>query len=108
MRMTDESPGDNLTFEQALVELERIVHELEDGQVGLEESLARYEKGVGLLKRCYGQLRTAEQRILQLTGVDDEGLPMSQPFAHTATAEAEKNDGKKRRKKTDGQGDIPF
>jgi exodeoxyribonuclease VII small subunit len=108
MRMTDESPPDNLTFEQALAELERIVHELEDGEVGLEESLARYEQGVGLLKRCYGQLRAAEQRILQLTGMDDQGQPISQPFAHTATAEVEKKAAPRRSKKNDGQQDIPF
>jgi len=105
--MTDDPTDDNLTFEQALGELERIVHELEDGEVDLEESLARYEKGVGLLKRCYGQLRQAEQRIVQLTGVDEEGRPMVQPFAHTATAETEKK-GEKRRKKNDGQADVPF
>jgi exodeoxyribonuclease VII small subunit len=107
MLMTDPLPGDNLTFEQALAELERIVHELEDGQTGLEEALARYETGVGLLKRCYGQLRQAEQRIMQLTGVDEEGQPVAQPFAHTATAEAEKK-GEKRRRKDEGQGLIPF
>jgi exodeoxyribonuclease VII small subunit len=82
------SPQDPLTFEQALAELDRIVRDLEDGQIGLEESLARYEQGVGLLKRCYGQLREAEQRILLLTGVDEEGQPVLQPFQHTATAEA--------------------
>jgi exodeoxyribonuclease VII small subunit len=76
-----------LTFEQALAELDRIVHDLEDGQFGLEESLARYEQGVGLLKRCYTQLREAEQRILLLTGVDEEGQPILQPFPH-APAEA--------------------
>jgi exodeoxyribonuclease VII small subunit len=79
---------DPLTFEQALAELDRVVRDLEDGQIGLEESLARYEQGVGLLKRCYGQLREAEQRILQLTGVDEEGQPLLQPFQHTATPEA--------------------
>ena len=62
---------DELTFEQALEALEKIVRELEDGQTGLEESLQRYEMGVALLKRCYGQLCEAEQRILQLTGVDE-------------------------------------
>jgi exodeoxyribonuclease VII small subunit len=82
------SPQDNpQTFEQALAELDRIVHDLEDGQIGLEESLARYEQGVGLLKRCYTQLREAEQRILLLTGVDEEGQPLLQPFQHSATAE---------------------
>jgi exodeoxyribonuclease VII small subunit len=96
--MTD-SPPDNLTFEQALAELEQIVRELEDGQTGLEEALARYERGVGLLKRCYGQLAQAEQRILLLTGQDDEGRPLTQPFEHTATAEPA--DAKRRRKKPD-------
>ena len=64
-----ESLLDTLTFEQALAEIERLVRELEEGQTGLEESLARYERGVGLLKRCYSQLQQAEQRILLLTGV---------------------------------------
>ncbi|HEV3263112.1 MAG TPA: exodeoxyribonuclease VII small subunit [Gemmataceae bacterium] len=88
-------PPDNLTFEQALAELERIVRELEDGNTGLEESLARYELGVGLLKRCYGQLCQAEQRILLLTGVDEDGRPITHPFEHAATAEARKARGKK-------------
>jgi len=92
--MTD-SPLDNLTFEQALAELERIVGELEDGNTGLEESLARYERGVGLLKLCYGQLCEAEQRILTVTGVDEEGRPITHPFGHAATAEAKKGRPKK-------------
>jgi len=106
--MAVDSPSDNLTFEQALAELERIVHELEDGSIGLEESLARYEKGVGLLKRCYAQLRSAEQKIVQLTGVDDEGQPVSVPFAHAATADGEKGDAKKRRKRSEEEPGLPF
>ena len=82
----NEAAKDSLTFEQALAELDRIVRELEDGQTGLEESLARYEKGISLLKRCYGQLRQAEQRIQLLTGADEEGRPILQPFEHAATA----------------------
>src|SRR5436309_13175322 len=92
---------DDLTFEQALEALEKIVRELEDGQTGLEESLQRYEMGVRLLKRCYGQLCQAEQRILQLTGVDEEGKPIVQLFQHAATAESEKTDPKPRRQKSD-------
>jgi exodeoxyribonuclease VII small subunit len=71
---------DNLTFESALAELEKIVRELEDGQVGLEESLAHYEKGVTLLRRCYSQLQRAEQRILLLKGLDGENQPVTEPF----------------------------
>ena len=80
-----DSPSNNLTFEQALAELEQIVRELEDGQVGLEESLSRYEVGVRLLKRCYHQLSQAEQRILRVTGVDEDGSPLTAEFDHTAT-----------------------
>jgi len=90
------SPNENLTFEQALAELERLVRELEDGQIGLEDALNRYELGIGLLKRCYTQLRRAEQRILLLSGVDAEGRPVSQPFEHSASADAGKMENKKR------------
>src|SRR5215468_173831 len=76
---------DGLRFEDALAELEQVVHDLEDGQVGLEDSLARYERGVGLIKACYAQLRDAEQRILLVTGTDEEGKPVLQPFQHAAT-----------------------
>ncbi len=77
---------DNLTFEQSLLELERVVRELEDGRLGLDEALARYEQGVGLIKRCHGKLRQAEQRILLLTGTDENGTPLLQPFKHESTA----------------------
>jgi exodeoxyribonuclease VII small subunit len=81
-----ETMSDDLSFEEALVALGQTVSDLEEGQLGLEEALARYEQGVGLIKRCYAQLRSAEQRILQLTGQDDEGRPILQPFKHEATA----------------------
>ena len=76
-----------LTFEQALAELDRIVRELEDGKTGLEDSLARYEQGVALLKQCYGQLRRVEHRIHELTGVDEQGNPLTKPFDHAASVE---------------------
>jgi len=90
-----EPPCDAPTFEQALADLERIVRELEDGKIGLEESLARYEQGVALLKRCYGQLRQVEQKIVELTGVDGEGNPLTRPFDHSASIDSA-NDTKKR------------
>lgn len=74
-----------LSFEKALAELEGAVRQLEDGQLGLEESLACYERGVGLIQHCFAQLRQAEQRILVLTGVSEEGEPILQPFQHEAT-----------------------
>jgi exodeoxyribonuclease VII small subunit len=88
------SPAEPASFEEALAELETILHQLEDGATGLEDALGRYERGVALLKRCYGQLRGAEQRILLLTGVDEDGRATTQPFEHTASVEG---DGKRRR-----------
>jgi exodeoxyribonuclease VII small subunit len=81
-----EPPPDNLTFEESLAELDRLVREMEDGRLGLEQALARYEQGVGLLRRCQQQLAQAEQRILLVTGADGDGRPVLQPFAHEATA----------------------
>src|SRR5262249_11212663 len=81
---TPPPPPGEMSFEQALAELESVVRALEDGNLALEESLARYELGVSLLKRCYGQLRQGERPIPLLTGADGEGRPVTQPFEHSA------------------------
>ena len=73
------------SFESALAEVEQIVRALEDGATSLEESLARYERGVALLKVCYGHLRAAESRILLLAGLDGDGKPLLKPFDHIAS-----------------------
>jgi exodeoxyribonuclease VII small subunit len=99
--MTD-SPTASLTFEQALAELEGIVRELEDGQTSLEQALGRYEQGVGLLKHCYAQLQQAEQRILLLTGQDEQGQPITRLFEHAATLAPAGPVAKRRRKQSEG------
>ena len=83
------------TFEQALAALERIVHDLEEGRLGLAESLAKYEEGIKLLKNCYTQLEQAERRIELLTGVDAAGNPVTQPFDDQSTL-ARQDEGKPR------------
>jgi exodeoxyribonuclease VII small subunit len=93
-------PAENLTFEQALAELERIVRDLEDGQTDLEQALCRYEQGVGLLKSCYAQLQQAEQRITLLTGLDEDGQPVTRPFEHAATLQAVRPEARRRRKQS--------
>ena len=85
-------------FEDSITELERILRALEDGTTTLEESLTKYERGVFLIKTCYGQLATAEDRITQLMGLDDAGKPQFKPFAHTSATEAEP---KRRTRKAD-------
>jgi len=54
-------------FEEALSELERILHEMESGTVPLEESLVKYERGNYLIAFCRGVLGTAEKQIELLT-----------------------------------------
>ena len=87
-------PEGNRSFEEALAELERVVRDLEDGELGLDEALARYEQGIALLRQCQGQLTHAEQRILLLTGEDGEGQPLTRPFEHVSSLEAAQGDGK--------------
>ena len=72
-------------FEDALGDLEQVVRDLEEGSLGLDEALARYEQGIGLLRTCHSQLQTAEQKILQLVRVEPDGQPVLQPFRHEAS-----------------------
>ena len=56
-----------LSFERALEELETIVKRLEEGKVPLEESVAIYERGESLKRRCEELLRQAEARVEKIT-----------------------------------------
>lgn len=76
---------ENLKFEQALAELERVLRDLEDGNTTLDDALARYERGVQLLRICYGQLKDAEQKIQMLSGIGEDGKPQLVPFEHVAS-----------------------
>lgn len=98
--MPETSPQpESLSFEAALADLQRIVTDLEDGRVGLEESLARFERGIGLLKTCYQVLENAEQRIEQLVGMKSDGTPIAKLFDASATADAETPTAGRRRVK---------
>ena len=65
-------------FEEALSQLERVVDRLEQGDLELEESLAAFEEGVRLSKRCVSQLDAAEQRIEIL--MQEGGEWLARPF----------------------------
>jgi exodeoxyribonuclease VII small subunit len=56
-----------LSFERALEELETIVKRIEEGKVPLEESVAIYERGESLKRRCEELLRQAEARVDKIT-----------------------------------------
>ncbi len=67
--MADNANADvkRLPFERAMEELESIVKRLEDGKVPLEESVAIYERGEALKRRCEELLRQAEARVEKIT-----------------------------------------
>lgn len=67
---------DEISFEEAFRRLETIVSTLESGRGELEESLARYEEGIRLLRRCRQILDGAERRVEILKGVDENGAPI--------------------------------
>ena len=55
------------TFEEALAKLEKIVTDVEQGKVPLEESIDKYENGMKLIKHCRDILEQAEKRIETIT-----------------------------------------
>lgn len=61
--MTRRTSPQPLSFETAMVELERIVAEMESGQLTLEQSLAAYQRGAELLKFCQSALADAQQQV---------------------------------------------
>ena len=65
------------TFEEALAELEQILAEIEGGDLGLEESLLKYERGNFLIHHCRGVLNTAEKQIELLSKSADGGLSVT-------------------------------
>ncbi len=56
-----------MSFEQAVGELESIIERIEQGEVGLEQSLDEYRRGGTLIKRCRDILDVAEQQIQKMT-----------------------------------------
>ena len=62
---------DLAAFESSIAELETLVETLESGDVALEDALARFERGITLARQCQTMLKTAELRVDQLLGDDD-------------------------------------
>ena len=65
-------------FEKSLQHLEKIVNNMESGELGLEESLEQFEKGIKLAKNCQDTLANAELRVEQL--IEKNGLQQTAAF----------------------------
>lgn len=64
----DAKPGAELGFEKALAELEKIVGQMEGGNLSLEQSLAAHKRGLALAKYCHERLEAAQQQVQVLEG----------------------------------------
>jgi len=64
----NDPPVNELTFEQALDELDALVRRMESGQLGLDDSITAYQRGAELAKYCQMKLAAAEEQIKVLDG----------------------------------------
>ena len=67
----NESAAPEIDFEATLKELEALVKRMESGELGLEESLKAFERGVKLTRQCQAALKNAELRVRALTDNDE-------------------------------------
>ncbi len=67
-----EDGKNDFNFEEKLRELEQLVTRMEDGELGLEESLKTFESGVKLVKECQQALEQAEQKVKLLTSAEGD------------------------------------
>lgn len=65
-KKTTSKSDQDLSFEEALAQVDEIVSRIESGEAGLEKSIAEYERGMELLRKCKDVLTRAEQRVQEL------------------------------------------
>ncbi|MEM8787162.1 MAG: exodeoxyribonuclease VII small subunit [Pseudomonadota bacterium] len=74
-----DTPIEEMTFEQALAELETVVGNLESGSIPLEDSIALYERGAALRAHCETKLAAAEEKVAQITRNAEGGAEGTTP-----------------------------
>ena len=74
MSQPTETPVAEMSFEDAMRELERVVNDLDRGDVALERSIDLYERGAALKAHCERLLKAAEEKVARIT-LDGEGRP---------------------------------
>ncbi len=84
---------EELAFGEALAELDQVVAALEGGQLELEDSLVRYERGVALLRALQGKLADAQQKVTMLIGELEAEAKEQQDVPAEPTAGAADDDG---------------
>ncbi|KRD30518.1 exodeoxyribonuclease VII small subunit [Lysobacter sp. Root916] len=83
-RKAANEPSPVTDFEQSLDALEQLVEKMEHGEMSLEDSLAAYERGVGLYRRCQTALEEAELRVRLLS--DPQDPASAEPYSGSPNA----------------------
>ena len=94
----DPDEGSPESFEAGLADAQKIVRELEAGELPLEESLRAYEIGVRRIRQCQELLSDFERRVELLTGFDKDGNPITQPFEDEEMTMEQKQEARGRRR----------
>ena len=80
------------SFEGSMERLDRIVKDLESGELSLEQSLEAFEQGIKIYQQCRGYLEDAKQRIEVLLAANPGEKPVLEPYEEDVS-EDEENDG---------------
>jgi exodeoxyribonuclease VII small subunit len=70
----DQNRNEERSFESAFAELEKVVRQLEEGELSLEEAISLYERGQALSRFCQDRLDQAELRVTQLASRSGGGI----------------------------------
>lgn len=92
----------DMKFEEALKKLEKIVSDLEDGNLPLDDSLDKYEEGIKLSKLCAKKLEIAKKKV-ELLLKSEDGTYELKPFEEsTGSDEVKTSESKRRKSKEEG------
>jgi exodeoxyribonuclease VII small subunit len=89
-----------MKFEDALKKLEKIVEELENGSLSLDEALEKYEEGIKLSKACSKKLEAARKKVEILLKAEDGSVELK-PFNEQIAEEGTKPEAKKKKTKAE-------
>ena len=82
---------EDLSYEQAVEQLEELIERIESGEIGLEESLKQWETGMALIQRCRSILAAAEQKITELRVAPSDELSAGDPDESESSLDADED-----------------
>lgn len=90
-----------IKFEEALKKLEKIVGDLEDGNLSLDDALEKYSEGIGLSKICAKKLEAARKKVEILLKSEDGSIELKEFDEKTAEGSEPSRETKKKRPKAE-------